>query len=415
MANEYLKIFVSAYACEPGLGSEIGVGWHWILEMSRYFEIWVLTRKSNKHTIDRWLRDNPYHANIHFLYFDLPKWTRFWKKGLRGVHLYYYLWQRCCNSIVKQTMQENGIEIFHHLTYGNALWGVSSYGQKQCFIWGPIGGLETIPAEFTRHYGYKSRLIEWVRRILVYSVGLNIDFKSRCRNANLILCKTAITQSLIPPLCREKSILFTDVAAEETDWEFEKIQKEVGTTNFLTVGRLDAWRGFDLIIEAFSKVVTINPDVHLTIIGEGIDKKRLSKLIYERKLESWVTMVGKVDRCRYIEALKGTDVVINASLKEGGVTVAFDSLSNGKPLVCIDTTGYTRTLTNNYSVLISRDHRPEIIENLTGVMLQLTDRITRVTIGINALQASTRYTWEKYGREIHKVITDAYNVYKLGK
>lgn len=128
-----------------------------------------------------------------------------------------------------------------------------------------------------------------------------------------------------------------------------------------------------------------------------------------------MTMVGKVDRCRYIEALKGTDVVINASLKEGGVTVAFDSLSNGKPLVCIDTTGYTRTLTNNYSVLISRDHRPEIIENLTGVMLQLTDRITRVTIGINALQASTRYTWEKYGREIHKVITDAYNVYKLGK
>jgi hypothetical protein len=24
------KIFVSAYACEPDLGSEIGVGWHWV-------------------------------------------------------------------------------------------------------------------------------------------------------------------------------------------------------------------------------------------------------------------------------------------------------------------------------------------------------------------------------------------------
>lgn len=43
-----LKIFVSAYACEPGLGSEIGVGWHWVLEMSKYFELWVLTRKSNQ-------------------------------------------------------------------------------------------------------------------------------------------------------------------------------------------------------------------------------------------------------------------------------------------------------------------------------------------------------------------------------
>ena len=32
-----LKIFVSAYACEPGLGSEIGVGWHWVLEFFYFF------------------------------------------------------------------------------------------------------------------------------------------------------------------------------------------------------------------------------------------------------------------------------------------------------------------------------------------------------------------------------------------
>ena len=35
--KEKLKIFVSAYACEPNLGSEIGVGWHWVLEMPNIF------------------------------------------------------------------------------------------------------------------------------------------------------------------------------------------------------------------------------------------------------------------------------------------------------------------------------------------------------------------------------------------
>ena len=53
------KIFVSAYACEPGLGSEIGVGWHWVLEMSRYFELWVLTRESNRPTIEPWIAAHP--------------------------------------------------------------------------------------------------------------------------------------------------------------------------------------------------------------------------------------------------------------------------------------------------------------------------------------------------------------------
>ena len=88
-----LKIFVSAYACEPGLGSEIGVGWHWVLEMSKHFELWVLTRESNRSTIEPWIALHPEYAGIHFLYFDLPKWARFWKKGLRGVRTYYNIWQ----------------------------------------------------------------------------------------------------------------------------------------------------------------------------------------------------------------------------------------------------------------------------------------------------------------------------------
>ena len=54
-----LKIFVSAYACEPNLGSEIGVGWHWVLEMSKFFELWVLTRESNRHTIEPWIDKHP--------------------------------------------------------------------------------------------------------------------------------------------------------------------------------------------------------------------------------------------------------------------------------------------------------------------------------------------------------------------
>jgi len=86
-----IKIFVSAYACEPNHGSEIGVGWHWVLEMSKYFELWVLTRKSNKENIENWLKNNPEFNKINFLYYDLPKSLRFWKKGLRSQNILYNL------------------------------------------------------------------------------------------------------------------------------------------------------------------------------------------------------------------------------------------------------------------------------------------------------------------------------------
>lgn len=175
------KIFISAYACEPGLGSEIGVGWHWVLEMSKNFELWVLTRRSNQHTIEPWIAEHPEYSHIHFLYFDLPKWARFWKKGLRGVRTYYNIWQWMTNGIVRRTMQENDIRIFHHLTYGNVLWKVSSYGQKQFFIWGPAGGVETIPEEYSRLYPRKMQLVEKVRRMVAANLKWNSGFKRRCK------------------------------------------------------------------------------------------------------------------------------------------------------------------------------------------------------------------------------------------
>lgn len=404
-----LKIFVSAYACEPGLGSEIGVGWHWVLEMSKYFELWVLTRQSNRHTIEPWIGEHPEYSHIHFLYYDWPKWARCWKKGMRGVRTYYNIWQTCTNRIVKQTMQENGIEIFHHLTYGNAMWKVSSYGQKQFFIWGPTGGLETIPKAYSDYYKFRSRVIERVRRMAVNWMKRNIGFKKRCKNADLILCKTDITRMQIPAKYRDKAILFTDVAVDEKQMaQTLSIQKN-NCTEFVAVGRLDSWRGFDLAIEAMAMAVKQNKQIHLTIIGRGTDEKRLKQIISEYNLENFVTMAGNVDMETYYNYMQKSDAVINASLKEGAVTVSFDSMAMGKPLVCIDTTGYTRYFSSDYAMIVQRESRADTIRHLSDGILALTDESRRKEMGERARQAGKQFTWQTRGEEIHRTIIEAWN------
>lgn len=400
---------ISAYACEPGLGSEIGVGWHWVLEMSKYFELWVLTRESNRHSIEPWVAKHPEYSQIHFLYYDWPKWARWWKKGLRGVRTYYNIWQWCTNGIVKRTMQEQGIRIFHHLTYGNALWKVSSYGQRQFFVWGPIGGLETIPEEYSRHYDTKLRLIERVRRTVAALTAWNAGFKNRCRQADLILCKTETTCGMIPQRDAEKAILFTDVAAEAADTATQQEKPETGVTEFITVGHLDAWRGFDLAIEAMTRATGANRKMHLTIVGDGPDRKRLESLVRERSLEAYVTLTGKVDMQTYRELMGRADVVVNAALKEGAVTVSFDSMAMGKPLICLDTTGYTRYFKEEYAILIARTGREEVIERLKNGMLRLTVAEERTRMGQKAQEAASQFSWENHGKEIKEAILNAYN------
>lgn len=402
--NNKTRIFVSAYACEPGLGSEIGVGWHWVLEMSKHFELWVLTRESNRGTIEPWIAEHPEFACIHFLYFDLPKWARFWKKGMRGVRTYYNLWQYFTNGIVKRTMRENGIKVFHHLTYGNVLWKVSSYGSRQFFVWGPVGGLETIPAEYSSHYARKSRLIEWVRRAAIKTLPLNFGFKKRCRKASLILCKTEITRSHIPAKDRDKTVLFTDVAVEKQPTITNADSKNNNIVEFITVGRLDAWRGFDLVIESFARLAKEKSNVHLTIVGKGADKERLQQFAKALNVSEKITFAGKVSMEEYYRLLAAADVVVNASLKEGAVTVSFDSMSMGKPLICLDTTGYTRYFSNEYAIVIPRTGRCEVIENIAAAMLRMTDANERKTIGEKARNAGAQFTWAARGEEYKELL-----------
>ena len=43
---ERKKILVSAYGCEPGRGSEAGVGWNWVLQLAKEYELYVITREN---------------------------------------------------------------------------------------------------------------------------------------------------------------------------------------------------------------------------------------------------------------------------------------------------------------------------------------------------------------------------------
>ena len=76
------KIFISAYACEPYKGSEPGIGWNVVNQLSRYFEVHVLTRANNREVIEAFYQANSQEVKPVFHYYDLPKYLSFWKKNI---------------------------------------------------------------------------------------------------------------------------------------------------------------------------------------------------------------------------------------------------------------------------------------------------------------------------------------------
>src|SRR5690348_11644402 len=132
------RVLMIAYACQPGRGSEPGVGWRMCEAVSREHDVWVVTRKNNRDDIEAALRDQP-NPHVHFHYADLPRWACFWKKGERGIRLYYYLWQFAMLRTARQLTRRVQFDLAHHVTFVNDYFftGLALLGLP--FVWGPIG------------------------------------------------------------------------------------------------------------------------------------------------------------------------------------------------------------------------------------------------------------------------------------
>src|SRR5271165_4363850 len=111
------RILLSAYACEPGKGSEPEVGWMWATELAAAgHEVWVITREANREAIETGLGQRPI-STLHFEYFDLPPWIRRWKRGAMSVYWYYALWQWGAYQLARELAKHMHFDRVQHVTF----------------------------------------------------------------------------------------------------------------------------------------------------------------------------------------------------------------------------------------------------------------------------------------------------------
>ncbi|MGA2434644.1 MAG: hypothetical protein ABSG25_05100, partial [Bryobacteraceae bacterium] len=59
MMSRRLKVLAGAYACSPARGSEYGVGWGWVVAISKYHDLWVLVGEHCRGEIEAELERRP--------------------------------------------------------------------------------------------------------------------------------------------------------------------------------------------------------------------------------------------------------------------------------------------------------------------------------------------------------------------
>src|SRR5438105_11898489 len=86
------KVLLCAYSCEPGRGSEPGIGWNVLRALSERNDVWLLTRPHSGAKIEAELKKLGI-TSVKPLYYDLPVIGPNWRKRhFVGMRLHNYLW-----------------------------------------------------------------------------------------------------------------------------------------------------------------------------------------------------------------------------------------------------------------------------------------------------------------------------------
>ncbi|OGW85212.1 MAG: hypothetical protein A3A81_02165 [Omnitrophica bacterium RIFCSPLOWO2_01_FULL_45_10b] len=402
-----MKVFVSAYACEPGKGSEPGVGWNWVKQIARFHEVWVITRLNNRGSIERALAKKPM-PNVHWIYFDLPFWTRFWKRGQYGVHLYYYFWQIGIYFVAKRLNKEVRFDVIHHVTFGNyyipSFLGLLPFP----FVWGPVGGGESAPPGFWRSFGLQGRTLEIFRDLGRTFTTIDPITRYVARKASLAIAATEQTATRLVRLGTRKVVVWPQVGMNNEQIRYFSTFRIQNPLPFriISIGRLIHWKGFHLSLEAFARFQKIYPDTEYWFVNDGPEVVKLKKIAGNLITQNKVVFWGKLPALKDVyEKLNQCHVLVHPALHEAFGNVCLEAMAAGRPVICLDLGGPAIQVTKGTGFKVSAVTPEQVVNDLASAMLKLAqDSELRIRMGeAGRKRVAEHFSWDKKGEMISQV------------
>ena len=402
-----MRVLLSAYACEPEKGSEPAVGWNWVRQIARFHEVWVITRANNQEPIEKALASSPL-PNAHWVYFDLPCRMRFWKKGERGLHPYYYLWQLGACFVARKLHRMVGFDLVHHVTFVN-YWMPSFLVLLPIpFVWGPVGGGESAPRAFWRSFSFRGKVFELLRDLARRLGEFDPFVRLSARRATPGLATTYQTKERLRALGSRSASVFSQVGLPEEDiCKLGAIPfRQSAPFRLISMGNLLHWKGFELGLRAFGLFSQQFPTSEYWVVGDGPERKRLERVARRLGIGERVTFWGALPRSEAMEKLSESDVLVHPSLHDSGGWVCLEAMAAGRPVICLDLGGPALQVTEDVGIKVPAISPGSVVDDLAEAYRLASDPELRARLSVGARKrVQEHFNWDKKGllmREVYE-------------
>lgn len=361
-----LKVLLSAFSCGPGRGSEPGVGWNWVQQVSRKHEVWLITM--DEFAVE--LRER-LPANVHLQV--LPSfafWHRLQRLPVPGLDwIYYYWWQWKAYRVARRLHAQVGFDLAHHVTFVS--WRAPSFLSllPVPLIWGPVGGGGIPPRELWSELGWAGGWFERLRQWLQHLPRWDPTVRLTMRRAALILVANRETAALIPARFQSKVTMMLGIgmSANETRGFNDAVSSKEGFI-VLFAAVLRPIKGGALALRAFKALTRTRPDATLVFVGDGAERARLAALASDLGLADRVQFQGWLPREKVQEWMRSADVLLLPSLRDSGGMVLMEAMMAEKPVVCLDLGGPGEIVTAECGFKVRPGTPAQVVSDLAAAL-----------------------------------------------
>jgi len=405
-----MKILMSAYACEPGKGSEPEVGWRWACEMAKYHEVLVLTRSDNRPVIEEYLRRNPsVECSVRFEYFDLSQWLLRLKKRLNLFNWYYVLWQLKARKKIDQLVQSEDIDLCHLVTFASFRYPVFLNNLAVPVVWGPVGGGEIAPWGLLWHkIRFPACIKEVVRNVFTSFSSMMVGLVNPTRTSGgQVIASTPATQKILKNKAIQAELMPTIGVDCLDDADAITILPSNEEVKFIYVGRLVLLKGVHFLLEAYAKLNRLNTS--LTIVGDGPERKYLEGLVYKLNLGDHVTFMGQVPKDDLPALYKAHHVVVAPSLYESGGYMVLEGFQQCRPAIVLNVGGLALSVDETTGIKVKVEGGKNVVHGLANAMNYYIRHFEKIEehgkAGYEKLQKV--YSWDKKAKLMNRVYKKA--------
>lgn len=414
--GESMRVLIVADNVSARRGGEAILPLHYFRRLrTRGVEAWLIAHERTRDElteclgseIDRvwFVPDTPMHRRLERARTWLPPRLQFFTVGF----LSRLLSQVIARKLARQLVAEKQIRVVHQPTPVSPRESSLMHSLGAPVIIGPMNGGMTFPPGFIAEGAEDAARFTRIGRRL--SGAFNWIFPGK-RCAAVLLVANPRTRNALNVRPRGQILELVENGVDLSLWKPSEGRSRSGEpTRFVFIGRLEAWKGADMLLDAFAQMTM--RDARLQVIGDGPPRAALEAQAKALDIADRVEFTGFRPQLEVAQQLADSDALVLPSVYECGGAVVLEAMACARPVIAAAWGGPKDYLDNTCGVLIEPRSRRQLVADLAAAMDRLArDPDERRRFGENGRRrVAELFDWE---RKIDRIL-EIYNIACAGE